>query len=176
MLASDNNQLVDLPIHPHVEYLYLNYRGWLQHWLKGRLGSYELAADLAQDTFLRIIASRAKINTLQNPKAYLSSIAKNLVVDHWRHREVEDAYVAALQALPERLQPSVEESQLILEALEKIDQALHSLPADSRRIFFMSQLEGFTYQEIADHLNYSLRTVKRHMQTAFLTCMQLDLG
>ena len=68
---------------------------------------------------------------------------------------------------PEELAPSPEERAVLLETLEHIAQALDGLPLKARQAFLLSQIDGLTYQAIADQLDISLSTVRRHMAEAF---------
>ena len=158
-----------------VDTLYHNHHGWLRSWLRTRLGCSEVAADLAHDTFLRVIASRRLPSHLgKEPRALLTHIAKGLVVDHWRRRDLERAYLEALANLPEPETPAPETQLLIMEALYRIEEMLRGLPTRTREIFLLSQLDGLTYPQIAKQIGVSLITVKRHMRTAFLACLMLD--
>ena len=60
--------------------LYSNHHGWLQGWLCKKLGNAFDAADLAQDTFIRILSSR-DIAAIKEPRAYLTTVAKGLVIN-----------------------------------------------------------------------------------------------
>ena len=157
-----------------IETLYTAHHGWLQSWLRGKLGDSFVAADLAHDTFLRLMLSTWRPGKPgEQPRALLTHIAKGLVVDHWRRQEVERAYLQALAHLPEREAPSPETRLLILEALCRIDAMLRQLPARTCEIFLLAQLDGLTYGQIADQLGTSLVTVKRHMRVAFAGCLAL---
>jgi RNA polymerase sigma-70 factor (ECF subfamily) len=156
--------------------LYRDHHRWLHGWLKKRLGCSHQAADIAQDTFVRIMGSRAPSSNAagwEEPRAYLTTVARNLVADHWRRQELERAYLAAIALLPEPEAPSPETRLLILESLLRIDHALSTLPAVTRRIFLRSQLDGLIYADIAAEMELSLATVKRHMSRAFLACLQV---
>ena len=154
--------------------LYVDHHGWLQGWLRGKLGDSFVAADLAHDTFVRLMVSSWRPGKLgEQPRALLTHIAKGLVVDHWRRQDVERAYLQALAQLPEPETPSPETRLLILEALCRIDAMLRSLPPRTRDIFLLAQLEGLTYGQIAEQLGTSLITVKRHMRVAFAGCLAL---
>lgn len=154
--------------------LYTCHNSWLRGWLRKRLNCSETAADLAQDTFLRLITSRRPVNQLgDEPRALLTHIAKGLVIDLWRRQDVEKAYLEAIAHLPEPQVPSTEEQVLILEALCRIEAMLRELPELTRTIFLLAQLDGLKYQQIATQLDISLPTVKRHMRTGFLACLAL---
>jgi len=49
---------VDAPLHAAVSELCQHHHGWLRGWLRRRPGCHEPAADLAQDTFTRVLGSR----------------------------------------------------------------------------------------------------------------------
>lgn len=161
-----------------VQHLYLAHHGWLKSLLRSKLGDIHQAADLAHDTFVAILKSSARgaqPEALREPRAYLRTVANGVLVDFFRRRALEGAYLDALAAMPEALAPSPEERALVLEALHRIDAMLDALPAKTRSVFLQSQLEGLTYQQIADHMAISLRTVKRHMQQAFTACLEAML-
>ena len=153
-----------------VTQLYREHHGWLSMWLRKKLGSSFDAADLAHDTFVRLMAGRRR-EAGDEPRALLTHIAKGLVVDHWRRRALEDAYLAAVAQLPAPEAPSPEARTLILETLHAIDAALRSLPARTREIFVLSQFDGLGYDAIAQRQRVSLSTVKRHMQAALTACL-----
>ncbi len=154
--------------------LYVDHHGWLHALLRRKLGCTHTAADLAHDTFLRVLSGRHRLGDLREPRAWLRAIARNIVVDHWRRQEIERAYLDSLAALPEAVAPSPEQGQLILEALFQVDAVLRQLPARVRKAFLLSQLDGLTYAQIAARLQTSEVTIKRYMRTAFLACMSVS--
>jgi RNA polymerase sigma-70 factor (ECF subfamily) len=94
-----------------------------------------------------------------------------LLISHLRRRKLEQAYLAALAALPEPSHPSPEERLAVLQTLAEIDGVLDRLPGKVRQVFLLAQLDGLCYAEIAALLNLSLSTVKRHMVLAFRRCL-----
>jgi RNA polymerase sigma-70 factor (ECF subfamily) len=164
----------DSPSDPGIHLLYLDHHGWLHALLRRKLGCTHTAADLAHDTFLRVLSGRHRASDLREPRAWLRAIARNIVVDHWRRQEIERAWLDSLAALPEAVAPSPEQGQLILEALLEVDAVLRQLPARVRKAFLLSQLDGLTYAEIAAQLRTSQVTIKRYMRTAFIACMSVS--
>jgi len=155
--------------------LYRDHRGWLEGWLRRRMGSACDAADLSQDTFLRLLASSQRIADLQEPRAYLLTVGKRLLSNFYQRRSLEQAYLNALASLPEDCVPSPEQRWLLLETLQALDELLDGLPRAVRRAFLWSQLEGLTYQQIAERLNVSERTIKRYMAQAYEHCLMVEL-
>jgi len=160
--------------HQAIDQLYSHHHGWLQSWLRRRLGNAADAADLAQDTFVRLLCSApGEPLNFTTPRAYLATIANRLSINLYRRRSLEQAYLAVLAQTPEDLSPSLEHQALVLEALDEIDQVLALLPARTRQAFLMAQLEGYTQEEIASRLGLSVRSVQRYLARAFEECIVL---
>ncbi|MBB3181864.1 sigma-70 family RNA polymerase sigma factor [Variovorax sp. Sphag1AA] len=156
---------LDPASHHSVEFLYRDHHGWLQGWLRGKLGSAFDAADLAHDTFVRILVDR-NAQLIREPRSYLATIAGRVVVDHYRRQALERAYLEALAHWPQPLALSCEERAILLEALYEIDAMLDGLGSRLKQVFILSQLEGLTYAQIAERLNMGLRTVNKYMAQA----------
>ena len=156
-----------------VETIYREHHGWLKAWLQRRLGNAHGAADLAHDTFVRLITS-PQLPALQEPRAFLRTIAHGVVVNHWRRQDLERAWAAALAAMPENLAPSPEERLMALQTLQLVDAMLDRLNPKARRAFLLSQLDGLTYAVIATQLSVSERMVKKYMAQAMLECLLLE--
>jgi RNA polymerase sigma factor (sigma-70 family) len=155
--------------------LYRDHRGWLEGWLRRRMGNACDAADLSQDTFLRLLASSQRIADLHEPRAYLLTVGKRLLSNFYQRRSLEQAYLNALASLPEDCVPSPEQRWLLLETLQALDELLDGLPRAVRRAFLWSQLEGLSYQQIAKRLEVSERTIKRYMAQAYEHCLLVEL-
>lgn len=113
----------------------------------------------------------AKPRRTKARRAYLHTVAKGLLINHWRRRDVERAYLEALAATPEACAPSPEARLLIIETLVRIDHMLAALPDKVRQAFLLSQLDGLTYAVIAERLGVSERMVKKYMARAMFECL-----
>lgn len=156
--------------HRQIGTLYHEHHGWLATWLGHKLNCRNLGAELAQDTFVRLLGARPP-QDLREPRAYLTAVAKGLMVSHLRRRKLENAYLEALATQPEAAHPSPEDRLAVLETLTEIDGILDRLPNKARQVFLLAQLDGLSYAEICALLNLSLSTVKRHMVLAFRRCL-----
>ncbi|NIF29039.1 sigma-70 family RNA polymerase sigma factor [Pantoea sp. Tr-811] len=159
---------------PHLrvlEALYSGHHGWLYDTLRRKLGNAMDAADLTQDTFTRVLAS--KVTTIEQPRAYLRCVAKGILINWYQRKALERAYLDALSHLPPQDVPSPELRWVVLETLHQIDAMLDALPPLVKRTFLLSQLGGLTYADIAGQLGVSLITVKRYMKQAFIQCLLL---
>ncbi|GLK88876.1 sigma-70 family RNA polymerase sigma factor [Pseudomonas turukhanskensis] len=155
--------------------LYRDHRSWLETWLRRRVGNAWDAADLSQDTFLRVLASSQSLAELREPRAYLLTVGKRLLSNFYSRRSLEQAYLEALALLPQECVPSPEQRWVVLETLHALDELLDGLLPQVRRAFLLSQLHGLGYREIAERLEVSERTVKRYMAQAYEHCLLVDL-
>ncbi|MDM0004895.1 sigma-70 family RNA polymerase sigma factor [Variovorax sp. J22G73] len=156
-----------------IEALYSDHHGWLLGWLRRRLGDACDAADLAHDTFVRLMVSSRTANLGDEPRAFLTHVAKGLVADHWRRREVERAYLEAVAHLSEPEAPSPEARLLIIESLLHIEAMLASLPARTRQVFLLAQFDELTLQQISERMAMPVITVRRHIHKALVACMSV---
>lgn len=165
----------DFALRSAVHDLYSSHSSWLRGWLRKRLDSHSDAADLVQDTFVRVIKAR-QATEIRQPRQYLSTVAKGLVIDLFRRRALEHSYLEALAALPEDAYPSQETQAIVLETLMEIDRMLDSLGDKVRQTFILSQFEGLSYPKIAERQGISLRTVNNHMAKAIEHCCLIRMG
>jgi len=150
----------------HARQLFASHHGWLVARLQARLRCTADAQDVASETFLRVLASR-HLGAVQEPRAFLTTIAKRLLFTLWRRRALEQAYLETLALHPEEFAPSPEDRAVLLETLDYIAQALDGLPLKARQAFVLSQIHGLGYHAIAGQLCISHSTVRRHMAEGF---------
>ncbi|MFJ1299218.1 sigma-70 family RNA polymerase sigma factor [Pseudomonadota bacterium AL_CKDN230030165-1A_HGKHYDSX7] len=150
--------------------LYREHHGWLVQMLRRRLaGNTENAADLAHDTFERVMRSESRAAFIE-PRGFLTTVAKHLLIDQSRRRAVEQAYLETLAARCEAVEPSPEAHALVLEALNAVCRMLEQLPLRARRVFVLAQVEGLPYRDIAQQLDISVAAVQRDIVKAWEHC------
>jgi len=152
--------------------MYASNHQWLVNWLSRRIGCPYFAADMAQDTFARVLSARQSFY-IEEAKALLTTIAKGLVVDYYRRSALEHAYLKALALLPEPEIPSAESRAILLETMIEVDRMLDSLSSKARRIFLLSQIDGLTYPEIAIKEKVTVSSVQKYMTKAYTVCYQV---
>lgn len=156
----------------HVEILYANHHGWLRNWLRRKLGCNDQAADLAHDTFLKVLGMPNALAGVQEPRAYLSTMARRLLIDRVRHQQIEQAYLAELALIADDLPvaPSPEAVLMAIQALQQFSDALAALPAKASEAFLLHYLHEKTQPEIAAHFGISIRMVQKYLAQALLHC------
>ena len=160
--------------HEPVGQLYGAQHRWLVSWLRARLGCSHQAADLAQDTFIRVLlAERTQPVTadLKEPRHFLVTIAKRVMIDSFRRKALENAYLQVLAEQPQAYAISPEERLLIIETLQRLDAMLDGLGRKAKRAYLLSQLQGMPYKEIAEDLQVSVSSVTKYIAKATEHCL-----
>ncbi|TFF06096.1 sigma-70 family RNA polymerase sigma factor [Pseudomonas sp. BCA14] len=151
--------------------LFRSHYDWLCNRLHRHLDSRAHAEDIAADTFVQLLSAPGA-GPIRQPRALLTTIAQRLMYQLWRRRDLERAYLEALDSEETCSAPSAQELAQMLEALQAIDQLLDGLPAKVKATFLLSQLNGLTYPEIATELGISRRSVSDYMTRAFNRCLR----
>lgn len=160
------------PFQSVIHNLYEQHHGWLFTWLRRKLGCRHNAADLAQDTFARILKARESVATLREPRAFLSTTARRLLIDQSRRNQIQQAYLHQLQLTADALEgfQSPEQIHATLETLEHLAFLLEGLPVKVSQAFVLYYLEELTQHEVAQRLQLSERTVRSYLIQAMLHC------
>lgn len=165
---------VEIALQQQMHTLYCEHHGWLYGWLRRKLGCSHNASDIAHDTFLRIIASRNALLGVREPRAYLATTAKRLVVDQARRHLIETAYLEQLALAAEHMSDSPSPEQILqtLQALEQIEMALDGLSAKARQAFLLHYLDNQTHANIAAQLSVSTKMVQKYLIQALTHCQR----
>ena len=158
----------------NIESLYTHHHGWLQGWLRRRLGDSCDAADLAHDAFVRLIQKPRRFDSTPEARAYLRAMASGMCVDLWRRRQIEQMWLEELSARPEAVAPSAEHQAIVIQALLEIDAMLRSMPVKAANAFVMAVACEMSDREVAEELGVSTRMVRKYVAQAMLHCLMLE--
>ncbi len=152
--------------------LYSDHHGWLRGWLRKKLGCSDLAADIAHDTFVRILSARDVLAGLNEPRAYLTTTARRLLVDHVRRQRIEQAYLSELALVSQTMDsaPAPEAVLAAIQSLQELVCALGDLSDKAREAFLLHYLDGESQSEVAVRLGVSVRMVQKYLAQALLRC------
>jgi len=138
-------------------------------WLVGRLtrltGNSILAEDLASEVFYRLGTIKHSPE-IRSPRAFLTTIARRLIVDLRRRESLEYSYVQAIAQLPEADIPSAEDHSISIETLRIIENLLESMSSKAKAAFIYHRIDGISHTEIADRLSVSISSVRKYIEKA----------
>jgi RNA polymerase sigma-70 factor, ECF subfamily len=127
---------------------------------------FETAKEIVQDSFLSLWEKRESIDMERPVKSYLTKVIHNKCTNYLRDNRKFDRFILSVENLVDI--PEYEDSNLLIEEELniKIDSAIAELPEKCREVFVMSRYESLKYQEIADKLQISVKTVETQMSKA----------
>jgi RNA polymerase sigma-70 factor, ECF subfamily len=146
--------------------MFLLHQKDLMQFLTFKVGCADTAADLTQETYLRI-AHETDSGKIENIRAYLFRIANNLAIDYLRSRSrhyQRDAGPVSDDLVCRQPEPgTICDDRQQLEFVERI---IYELSPKCREVFLLSRVEGKNYTEISNKLGISPRTVESHLRKA----------
>ena len=139
--------------------------------LRRYTGESELARDFAQEAFTRVFEHREEFETVENAKAFVYTVARNIYLDHCKHQRIRERYKAHLD------EEDAEDGDFLKEVTRQgtfriLYEAIDKLPAQSRSIILLN-LKGNNNSEVAEALHISVNTVKSLKKSAYVALRKL---
>jgi RNA polymerase sigma-70 factor (ECF subfamily) len=150
--------------HRSYELLFLAYHPKIYHFLCGFIKNEEEAYDMTQEIFYKVWMNREMMGEVKSFKAYLFTMARHMIYNHYEHNLVKEKYTLSQLDQPETYEP--EQDMFAKDLSLLIDLVISQMPEQRQRIFKMSRREGFSSDEIASRLNIHKRTVENHISNA----------
>jgi len=137
-------------------------------------GDPDDADDLVQETYLKAFRFFDKFEKGTNCKAWLFRILKNSYINDYRKSSKEPSKVdyEDIENFYENIKSSDVKSSHLTEDVynnlldDEVSAAISSLPEDFRTVIILSDIEGFTYEEIADFVDVPIGTVRSRLHRA----------
>jgi RNA polymerase sigma-70 factor (ECF subfamily) len=157
--------------------LWRNYRQQLYLFILKRVNDPNVAEDIVQDVFTKMLGQRNSLRDEEKLRPWLYQITRNAIVDHYRaHQEPSPLAEDLLVANEENTESASRElADCCLRPL------LEELPALYKEAILLSELEGLTQKEVARQLNISLSGAKSRVQrgrqllkAALIQCCELE--
>jgi len=135
---------------------------YLLYWLK----QAQLAEEITQDVFMRIWKNRQKLPQIENFPGYVYVITRNRA-----NTVLKEQLLKMEELAPDKLHQLLQEIPSTLEVKELatlIEKAIDALPPRRKEVFYLSRIEGLTYEEIAERLGISRSAVRQHIVEALV--------
>lgn len=135
----------------------------------------DVAEELVQDVFFKLWNKRESLE-IDSLKTYLYRAARNTALNHTRRQRLERAHAEreGLKGEPTAVE-ATDDATAAEEVAIAVQRAVDRLPDRCREVFLMSRQDGMTYQQIADTLEISIKTVETQMGRA-LKSLRLSLA
>jgi len=155
---------------------------------KGRVFSYillvvkkqELAEDIFQETFIKVIRSLKKGKYTENGKfvSWVLRISHNLIIDHFRKEKLKgtvsndslDVDIFNSQRFSE---DTIEDQMINTQILSEVKDLIKELPEDQQQVIIMRHYLDLSFKEIAEQTDVSINTALGRMRYALINLRKL---
>jgi len=127
---------------------------------------YDTAREIVQSAFISLWEKRETIDMDRAVKSYLTTVIHNKCTNHLRDNRKFDHNILHIENLLEVPEYDGADSMVESELKAQIDSSIADLPEKCREIFVLNRYENLKYQEIADKLQISVKTVETQMSKA----------
>ena len=151
------------------ETLYTRHRGTVYRFLLRSISRRDLADELFQETWSRVISARARYRPEAKFTTWMLQIAHNLLIDSFRRQRPEDTGEKAELAMQFAESETSEQPDRVLTAFEQsrqLQNALAELPDDQRSAFLLRVENGLSVEEIAEVTSVGRETAKSRLRYA----------
>ncbi len=132
----------------------------------GLLKDMDDAEEIVQSIFTKLWEQRAEIEITVSLKSYLYRAVHNTCLNRIKHLKIQDTYRQHVGDFLTLNHGSATDELYKSELEQRIAAAIEKLPEQCKLIFRMSRFEELKYQEIADQLNLSIKTVENQIGKA----------
>lgn len=148
-----------------------HYDGLLSY-VQNRVRSRTVAADIVQESWLRVIAA-VHAGQVANPRNYLFRTAHNVLMDHFRREKTRGTWISSAEAPIDVVcdAPSPERAIIARDELRRLLAIVAEMPARRQQVFVLRAFEQMDQADIAASLRITRGAVEKHMRLALAHCL-----
>jgi RNA polymerase sigma factor (sigma-70 family) len=142
--------------------------------------NHQLAEDLFQDTFVKVIKSLQEGKYQDNGRilSWIVRIAHNLIIDHYRREKQLNTYSNGDYGIDlfnstKYSDETIEQALISEQIIKDVRKLVDILPDDQKEIIMLRHYGGLSFKEIADQTNVSINTALGRMRYALINLRKL---
>lgn len=140
----------------------------------------ELAEDIFQETFIKVIRSLKKGKYIENGKfiSWVLRISHNLIIDHFRKIKLKgtvsnDSSEVDIFNSQKYSEQTIEDEMVNTQILSEVKDLILELPEDQQQVIYMRHYMGLSFKEIAEQTDVSINTALGRMRYALINLRKL---
>ena len=149
---------------------FIKNQSFLKRFLARFLSSSQDIEDVVQESYLKALSAEQK-QEITSPKAFLFRIARNEALKELqkKSRRITD-YLDDLDIPESTTEVSIEDSSISKQRFGLFCESALEMPPKCRKAFLMCKVYGYSYKEIASHLDISVSGVEKHIARGLEIC------
>ena len=140
----------------------------------------ELAEDIFQETFIKVIRSLKRGKYVENGKfvSWVLRISHNLIIDHFRKEKLQgtisnDSLEVDVFNSQKFSEDTIEDQMVHIQILKEVKELIKELPEDQQQVIYMRHYMDLSFKEIADQTGVSINTALGRMRYALINLRKL---
>lgn len=163
-----------------LEILILRHKSRVFSYIVLIVKNQELAEDIFQETFIKVIRSLKKGRYTENGKfiSWVLRISHNLIIDHFRKEKLKgtisnDSVEVDIFNSQKFSDKTIEDEMINSQILFEVKELIRELPEDQQQVIYMRHYLGLSFKEIADQTDVSINTALGRMRYALINLRKL---
>ena len=179
----NDNELVQRFIqgdHESLEVLIVRHKSRVYSYILLIVKNQDLAEDIFQDTFIKVIRSLKRGKYIENGKfvSWVLRIAHNLIIDHFRKEKQQgtisnDSSEVDIFNSQKFSEETIEDQMVYSQILSEVKHLVKELPEDQQQVIYMRHYMGLSFKEIAEQTEVSINTALGRMRYALINLRKL---
>ncbi len=179
----NDNELVQRFIkgdHDSLETLIVRHKSRVYSYILLIVKNQELAEDIFQETFIKVIRSLKKGKYIENGKfvSWVLRISHNLIIDHFRREKLNgtisnDSCEVDIFNSQKFSEDTIEDQMVNEQILKEVKHLVKELPEDQQQVIHMRHYMGLSFKEIAEQTDVSINTALGRMRYALINLRKL---
>jgi RNA polymerase sigma factor (sigma-70 family) len=179
----NDNELVQQYIngdHNSIEILISRHKNRVYSYILLIVKNQDLAQDIFQDTFIKVIRSLKLGKYVENGKfiSWVLRIAHNLIIDHFRREKQNntisnDSFENDLFNSYKFSDENIEDQMVMNQILFEVKELIRELPEDQQQVIHMRHYMGLSFKEIAEQTDVSINTALGRMRYALINLRKI---
>lgn len=146
----------------------------LYHFALGYVNVRELAEEVVSDVFFDVWNNRSRLDEIVHVKSWLLILVRNKAISYLRKEHMENT--VSFEEIGDFHVPlfqSPDDQMISREEIEKINQAIATLPPKCKEVFVLAKIEKLPYKKISEMLDISVKTINVHVAKALNLISQI---
>lgn len=157
--------------------IYEEYNKGLKGFIAKRVNFKEDVEDILQNVFYKLALTNLEDHPIEHISSWLYSVAQNQIIDHYRKKKsesfssIEEENEGFIDNLMQALNEDSDSPEMkFLQSLVwvELENALDELPPEQRKVFELTEFEGFSFKEISEATGFSVNTLLSRKRYAIL--------
>lgn len=145
-----------------IEKAFRMQRQQLVNYVNKRVGDYDLAEDIVQDAFVRLLGIQVGVRE-DSVRPLLFTMCRHLMVDYLRRKKMAETVYQYMYTCEHYTEGTTEASLYAQELKAEEERAVSAMPRKRQQVYCLSRFEGRSIDEIAVSMGVTHKTVEAHL-------------